>query len=93
MTHWQTVFPGKIHSVNYEEVVDNLAQNVSQLLDYCGLPMEEQCLRFHETERAVNTASSEQVRQPIYKSAVAYWKHFEKDLQPLKDALGDLATD
>ena len=93
MAHWQTVFPGKIHSVNYEEVVDNLEQNVRQLLDYCGLPMEEQCLRFHETERAVNTASSEQVRQPIYKSAVAYWKHFEKDLQPLKDALGDLATD
>jgi len=93
MAHWQTVFPGKIHSVNYEEVVDNLEQNVSQLLDYCGLPMEEQCLRFHETERAVNTASSEQVRQPIYKSAVAYWKHFEKDLQPLKDALGDLVTD
>ncbi|MDB4076806.1 sulfotransferase [Porticoccaceae bacterium] len=93
MAHWQRVFPGKIHSVNYEEVVDNLEHNVSQLLDYCALPMEEQCLRFHETERAVNTASSEQVRQPIYKSAVAYWKHFEKDLQPLKDALGDLATD
>jgi hypothetical protein len=62
-------------------------------LAYCGLPMEEQCLRFHETKRAVNTASSEQVRQPIYKSAVAYWKHFEKDLQPLKDALGDLLID
>ena len=61
------------------------------LLDYCGLPMEEQCLRFHETERAVNTASSEQVRQPIYTSAVAYWRHFEEQLQPLKDALGDLA--
>jgi hypothetical protein len=54
------------------------------------VPMEEGCLRFHETERAVNTASSEQVRQPIYKSAVAYWQHFEKDLQPLRDALGDL---
>jgi len=93
MKHWQTVFPGKIHSVNYEQVVDNLEQTVTELLGYCGLPMEEQCLRFHETERAVNTASSEQVRQPIYKSAVAYWKHFEKDLQPLKDALGDLLID
>jgi len=55
------------------------------------LPMEQQCLRFHETERAVNTASSEQVRQPIYASAVAYWKHFDAHLQPLKEALGDLA--
>lgn len=93
MKHWQLVFPGKIHSVNYEQVVDNLEQTVAELLGYCGLPMEEQCLRFHETERAVNTASSEQVRQPIYKSAVAYWQHFEKDLQPLRDALGDLLID
>jgi tetratricopeptide (TPR) repeat protein len=93
MKHWQLVFPGKIHSVNYEQVVDNLEQTVAELLGYCGLPMEEQCLRFHETERAVNTASSEQVRQPIYKSAVAYWQNFEKDLQPLRDALGDLLID
>jgi hypothetical protein len=77
--------------VNYENVVDNLEDNVQQLLDYCGLHMEQQCLRFHETERAVNTASSEQVRQPIYKSALAYWKHFDAHLQPLKTALGDLA--
>jgi len=90
MAHWATVFPDKIHSVNYEQVVENIDRSISQLLEYCDLPMEEQCLRFHETERAVNTASSEQVRQPIYKSAVAYWKNFEKDLQPLKDALGDL---
>jgi tetratricopeptide (TPR) repeat protein len=91
MVHWQTVFGEKIYSVNYEAVVADLETNVEALLDYCGLPMEEQCLRFHETERAVNTASSEQVRQPIYTSAVAYWKHFEEHLQPLKDALGDLA--
>lgn len=91
MKHWQTVFPGKIHSVTYENVVANLGQNVAQLLDYCDLPMEQQCLRFHETERAVNTASSEQVRQPIYTSAVAYWKNFEAHLGPLKEALGDLA--
>ena len=91
MAHWQLVFPHKIYSVHYENVVDNLEDNVQQLLDYCGLPMEQQCLRFHETERAVNTASSEQVRQPIYKSALAYWKHFDAHLQPLKTALGDLA--
>ena len=91
MAHWQTIFGDKIYSVNYEAVVADLETNVKALLDYCGLPMEEQCLRFHETERAVNTASSEQVRQPIYTSAVAYWKHFDEHLQPLKDALGDLA--
>lgn len=91
MAHWQALFGDKIHSVNYESVVADLETNVEALLDYCGLPMEQQCLRFHETERAVNTASSEQVRQPIYTSAVAYWKYFEEHLQPLKDALGDLA--
>ena len=91
MAHWQAIFGDKIFSVHYEAVVANLETNVQELLDYCGLPMEEQCLRFHETERAVNTASSEQVRQPIYTSAVAYWRHFEEQLQPLKDALGDLA--
>ena len=91
MAHWQAIFGDKIYSVNYEAVVADLDTNVKALLDYCDLPMEEQCLRFHETERAVNTASSEQVRQPIYTSAVAYWKHFEGHLQPLKDALGDLA--
>jgi tetratricopeptide (TPR) repeat protein len=91
MAHWQRLFGDKIHSVNYESVVVDLETKVEALLDYCGLPMEQQCLRFHETERAVNTASSEQVRQPIYTSAVAYWKHFEEHLQPLKDALGDLA--
>ena len=91
VAHWQRVFPEKIYSVNYEAVVADLETNVRALLDYCQLPMEQQCLRFHETERAVNTASSEQVRQPIYTSAVAYWKHFDAHLQPLKQALGDLA--
>ena len=93
MAHWQSIFGKQIYSVNYEAVVADLETNVEALLEYCGLPMEEQCLRFHETKRAVNTASSEQVRQPIYTSAVAYWKHFEEHLQPLKDALGDLAED
>lgn len=91
INHWQEVFPGQIYSVNYEAVVADLESNVEALLNHCGLPMEQQCLRFHETERAVNTASSEQVRQPIYASAVAYWKHFDPHLKPLKEALGDLA--
>ena len=91
MAHWQKVFPGKVFSVQYESVVADLRGNVEALLAYCQLPLEQACLRFHETERAVNTASSEQVRQPIYRSAVAYWKHFEAHLDPLKTALGDLA--
>ena len=91
MSHWQTVFPDNIYTVHYEDVVDNLEDNVRALLDFCQLPMEQQCLRFHETQRAVNTASSEQVRQPIYRSAVAYWKNFDAHLGPLKTSLGDLA--
>ena len=91
MSHWQTVFPDNIYTVHYEDVVDNLEDNVRALLDFCQLPMERQCLRFHETQRAVNTASSEQVRQPIYRSAVAYWKNFDAHLGPLKTSLGDLA--
>lgn len=91
MEHWHQVFPNKIHDVQYEKVVDDLEENVRNLLAYCKLPFEEKCLRYHDTERAVNTASSEQVRQPIYKSAVSYWKHFDSHLEPLKAALGDLA--
>ena len=59
------------------------------LLDHCGLPFDERCLRFYENERAVRTASSEQVRQPIYREGLDQWKHFETWLEPLKQALGD----
>jgi hypothetical protein len=61
---------------------------VRRLLDYCGLPFEPGCLRFYENDRAVRTASSEQVRQPIYRDGLAQWKHFEPWLAPLKQALG-----
>jgi len=93
MAHWHKVFPGKIYDVQYEEVVQDLEKNVRDLLNFCGLQFEENCLSFHKTKRAVNTASSEQVRQPIYTSAVAYWKHFDKYLGPLKSALGELAAE
>lgn len=93
MAHWHKVFPNRIHDVQYEAVVDDLEHNVRSLLDYCQLPFEPACIEFHKTERAVNTASSEQVRQPIYRSAVAYWQHFESHLQPLKTALGDLVEE
>lgn len=89
MAHWQQCFPGRILDVDYEQVVDDLDSHVKRLLAFLALPYERQCLDFHQTERAVNTASSEQVRQPIYTSAVAYWRHFESELAPLHLALGD----
>jgi tetratricopeptide (TPR) repeat protein len=91
MAHFDAVLPGRIHRVCYEDLVSDLEGEVRGLLDYCGLPFEEQCLRFHETRRVVQTVSSEQVRQPLYTEAVDQWRHFEPWLGPLKDALGELA--
>ena len=88
MAHFDAVLPGRVHRVIYEEMVADPEREVRRLLDYCGLPFEESCLRFHETERAVRTASSEQVRQPIFTDAVDHWRNYEPWLQPLKDALG-----
>nr|WP_291841994.1 tetratricopeptide repeat-containing sulfotransferase family protein [Maricaulis sp.] len=89
MKHWDQVLPGQILRVNYEDVVADLDGQVRRLLDFCGLPFEPACLDFHATERAVRTASSEQVRQPIFDSGVAQWKKFEPHLAPLKQALGE----
>jgi predicted Zn-dependent protease len=91
MAHFDAVLPGRVHRVHYEKLVGDLEGETRRLLDYCGLPFEEQCLRFHETRRVVQTASSEQVRQPLYAEGVDQWRHFEPWLQELKDALGDLA--
>ena len=88
MDHWQSVMPGRILDVNYEDVVGDLEVQVRRILDYCELPFEEGCLEFHRTERAVKTASSEQVRQPIYRSGLDAWQHYERWLAPLKRALG-----
>jgi hypothetical protein len=91
MGHFDTVLPGRVHRVQYESLVDDLEGEVRRLLDYCGLPFEEQCLRFHETQRVVQTVSSEQVRRPLYRDAVEQWRHYEPWLGPLKTALGELA--
>ena len=88
MDHWDQVLPGRVHRVQYEEMVADTENQVRRLLDYCDLPYEEQCLRFYETERAVRTASSEQVRQPVYTDAVEHWRHFLPHLDPLISALG-----
>jgi tetratricopeptide (TPR) repeat protein len=88
MAHFDRVLPGRVHRVIYERMVAEPEREVRALLAYCGLPFEEACLRFYETERAVRTASSEQVRQPLYSDAVDHWQNYEPWLGPLKDALG-----
>jgi len=92
MKHFDTVLPGRVHRVFYENVVEDTEGEVRRLLEYCQLPFEEGVLRFHENQRAVRTASSEQVRQPIFRDAVDQWRHFEPYLGPLKEALGDVAS-
>ena len=93
MDHWDEVLPGEILRVIYEDVVGDLEGQVRRILDYCGLPFEEACVNFHQTEREVRTASSEQVRQPINTSGLEAWKPFEPFLDPLKDALGPVLND
>jgi tetratricopeptide (TPR) repeat protein len=88
MDHWDRVLPGRVWRVQYEEMVEHTDEQIRKLLEYCGLPFEEQCLRFWETERAVRTPSAEQVRQPIYRGGLEQWRNFEPWLGPLKEALG-----
>ena len=89
MDHWDAVLPGKVLRVRYEDVVGDLETQVRRILDHCGLEFEPGCLSFYRTERAVRTPSSEQVRQPIFKSGLDYWRNYEPWLEPLKAALGD----
>ena len=87
MNHWRRVTPGFSLDVHYEEVVSDLEGQVRRILDFCQLPFEENCLRFHETDRAVKTASSEQVRRPIYSSSVNLWRNYDNHLDELKQIL------
>jgi hypothetical protein len=89
MRHWQQVLPGRVLEVRYENMVRNQEIETQRLLDHCGLPWEEACLRFYQTERAVRTASSEQVRQPMYDTSVNHWRNFRSQLAPLIEVLGD----
>jgi tetratricopeptide (TPR) repeat protein len=89
MQHWDEVLPGKVLRIWHEDVVDDLEHNVRRILDFCGLEFEPACVEFYKTERSVRTASSEQVRQPIFREGLDQWKHYEFALGPLKDALGD----
>ena len=87
MDHWNRVLPGKVLRVNHEDVLDDLEGQTRRMLDYCGLPFEDACLNFHNTERAVRTASSEQVRRPINRAGQDAWKPYEPWLGPLRQAL------
>jgi hypothetical protein len=89
MAHIDQVLPGRVHRVIYERMVEDTEAEIRQLLDYCGLAFEPAVLEFHKTDRAVRTASSEQVRRPIYREATEEWRAYEPYLGPLKDALGD----
>jgi tetratricopeptide (TPR) repeat protein len=88
MAHVDRVLPGRVHRVFYESMIEDTEAQVRRLLEYCALPFEERCLRFYENERAVRTASSEQVRRPIFREGMDRWRHYEPWLGPLKQALG-----
>ena len=90
MHHWDTVLPGKILRVQHEDLVEDLEKNVRRILGFCGLDFEPQCLEFYKTERSVRTASSEQVRQPIFKEGLDQWRNFAPWLDTLKHALAPL---
>ena len=89
MDHWHAVLPQGLMIVQYETVVEDLETQVRALLEHCNLPFEEQCLRYYEKDRAVRTASSEQVRQPIYRDALSVWQRYEVHLDPLKAVLDE----
>lgn len=92
MAHWDSVLPGRVLRVDHEDVVGNLEANVRKMLEFCDLEFEPQCMEFYKTERSIRTASSEQVRRPIFTEGLEQWRHFEPWLGPLKDALGPLAA-
>jgi tetratricopeptide (TPR) repeat protein len=88
MAHVDAALPGRVHRVYYEAIIEDTEAEVRRLLDYCDLPFEDACLKFYENERAVRTASSEQVRQPIFRDGLDHWQHYLPWLEPLTIALG-----
>ena len=91
MAHWDTVMPNHILRVQHEDVVANLEDQVRRMLSFCGLPFETACVEYHKTQRNVRTPSSEQVRQPIFSTALAQWENYGPWLGPLKKSLASLA--
>jgi hypothetical protein len=89
MEHWDTALPGRVLRVHHEDVVDDLERSVRLILDFCELQFEPACVEFHRTERSIVTASSEQVRQPIFREGLDQWRRYEAWLGPLREVLGD----
>ncbi|MBV8784367.1 MAG: sulfotransferase [Gammaproteobacteria bacterium] len=89
MEHWDRALPGRVLRVHYEDVVNDLEGSVRRLLEFCELPFEESCIEYHRTARSIRTASSEQVRQPIFRGGLDQWRHYDSWLGPLREALGD----
>jgi hypothetical protein len=87
MAHFDSVLPGRVHRVLYENMVDDTEAEIRRLLDYCGLQFEPACLRFWENKRAVATPSAEQVRRPIFREGLDQWRRYEEFLGPLKKSL------
>ena len=91
MQHWHAVLPGTICDISYESLVASPEVTIRALLEHCELPFEKQCLRFHQTQRVVATASAQQVRKPIYKTSLRAWEMVAGELAPLREALGNAA--
>ena len=89
MRHWDAVLPGRVLRVWYEDLVEDMEENVRRILECCGLELEPGCVEFYKTERTVRTASSEQVRQPIFRTGLFHWRNYEPWLGTLKEGLGD----
>ncbi len=90
MRHWQAVLPGRVLRVSYEDLLGDVAGNVRRILHFCGLRFEPACVEFYKSDRSVHTASSEQVRQPIFRDGLFQWRNYEPWLGPLKESLGDV---
>ena len=91
MRHWDSLLPGRIYECRYEILIADEEAESRRLIEFLGLPWDSACMQFYENGRAVHTASKWQVRQPIYTSSVKRWKNYEGKIQPLIEALGDLA--
>ena len=90
MNHWHSVYGKDIFTVHYDNVINKTEETIRELIDYCNLPFEKECLEFYKSSRPVKTPSAEQVRQPIYKSGLNYWKNYEKHLVPLKKIIDEI---
>ena len=90
MNHWHNIYGKDILTVHYDNVINKTEETIRELIDYCNLPFEQECLEFYKSSRPVKTPSAEQVRQPIYKSGLNYWKNYENHLSPLKKIIDEI---